>query len=345
MQEIPNQPQTGFAGNRHVLLVGGAGYIGSVLCRRLLSEGYKVRVLDLLVYGNGTSISGLLENPNFSFVRGDFCDAGLLKRVLTGASDVVLLAALVGEPICKKYPELARKVNMDGTVRLFDILSNRSIGKFIFFSTCSNYGLRVSDDLATEEADLSPQSLYAEAKVTAEQYILANKDKVDFSPTILRLATAYGISNRMRFDLTVSEFTRELVLKKELLVYDEHTWRPYCHVSDIADIVLRVLQAPPEKVCGEVFNAGTTEENYTKKMIVDSITPYVGPCRITYKKGGHDPRNYRVSFEKAARVLGFKNRFTMPIGVQNLITALEAGIFDDVDTRKTYYGNYHIDGA
>jgi nucleoside-diphosphate-sugar epimerase len=327
---------------RKILVVGGAGYIGSVLVRNLLTGPNHVAVLDNLLYDNGSSVMGLLELPNFSFIRGDLCDQTTLDQALAGVTDVVLLASLVGDPMCKKYPEMAKRVNLDGAIKLIEGLTGRGIRRFVFLSTCSNYGLRGDDTYATEISELNPKSLYAETKVAVEQYIMGNRDRFDFCPTILRAATAYGISERMRFDLTVSEFTRILALGQDLLVYDENTWRPYCHVQDISAAISKVLDTDCEDVCGEIFNVGSTEENYTKKMIVDIITSHTQSGKIEYKQGGFDPRNYRVSFDKIATRLGFANRYRVKSSIPRLAQAVQAGFFSDVESRKWFYGNYEM---
>jgi len=327
---------------RNVLVVGGAGYIGSVLVRKLLATNRKVTVLDDLIYDNGSSIAALLDVPEFTFVRGDLCHEAILERALAGVTDVVLLAALVGDPLCKKYPDLARRVNHDGAKMLIDRLNGRGIDKFVFLSTCSNYGLRQDDTLATEEAELNPKSLYAETKVAVEQHIIGNAAGLDFCPTILRAATAYGVSDRMRFDLTVSEFARTLATGEELLVYDEHTWRPYCHVDDISSAIITVLDSPRSQVCGEIFNVGSTSENYTKKMIVDALIPHAPGAVVTYKAGGFDPRNYRVSFEKIASKLGFAHKHSVKKCAPALMNSIRSGLFGDVDLRRWFYGNYEV---
>ena len=327
---------------RHVLVIGGAGYIGSVLTRKLLDCGYNVRVLDKLMYDNSPAVSYLLEDDNFSFIKGDFGDNAKLDQSLKNITDVVLLAALVGDPICKKYPDLAQKVNLDYPKNLFRKLKNRNINSFIFTSTCSNYGLQSDDKPANENSQLNPQSLYAETKVEFEKYILENLDNIDFSPTILRLSTAFGISPRMRFDLTISEFTKDLALGKELLVYDENTWRPYCNVNDISDAIVKVLELPKEKVYGEVFNIGSDQNNCTKKMVVELAQKHIKNAVVNYKKGGMDPRNYIVSFEKAKQVLDFNPRFSAEDSVIHLINAIENGLFNDIEIRKSFYGNYEI---
>ena len=330
---------------RNVLVIGGAGYIGSPLVRRLLLKGFKVKVLDNLLYANGSSIVDLLEEPNFSFIHGDFCNDKILKESLTETTDVVLLAALVGDPICKKYPILAKQINEEGTIKLFDLLSDRQTDRFVFTSTCSNYGLADSNGYATEETELNPQSLYAETKVNAEQYIIRNADKVNLCPTILRLSTAFGLSKRMRFDLTVSEFTREITLGNDLLVYDEDTWRPYCHVEDISESIIRVLDSPAEKVRGEIFNVGDNKNNYTKKMIVELVLKSAGEGQVQYCKGGGDRRNYRVSFNKINTRLAFRTLFTIEDSIRTLIKAIRNDLFDDVESREEFYGNYSIKEA
>jgi nucleoside-diphosphate-sugar epimerase len=263
-------------GQRRVLVIGGAGYIGNTLVRRLLGDGYRVRVLDLLLFDHGTALSGLWENPGFEFVHGDLRDQDTLRAALDEVTDVVLLAAIVGDPATKNYPELGRSVNVDGAIGVFDALSEAGVGRFVFTSTCSNYGLRDSNDLATEESELSPVSLYAEHKVEFERHALGRVDEVSFCPTILRIATAYGMSQRMRFDLTVSEFARTLAIGEELLVYDADTWRPYCHVADISKAIMTVLDSPEEKVRGEVFNVGNSDVNYTKRMLADAALAALG---------------------------------------------------------------------
>jgi nucleoside-diphosphate-sugar epimerase len=324
-----------------ILMIGGAGYIGSTLVRMALAGGHTVKVLDSLLYNNLVSLGDVIDHPDFTFIKGDFCDPKTAEAALRGVNHVVLLAALVGDPISKKYPDAAKKINEDGPKKLFDLVKKFPIDRFVFTSTCSNYGLRESEDFATEEAELNPQSLYATCKVAVEKYLLENGGSS--SPaTILRLATAYGTSTRMRFDLTVSEFTRALALGQDLLVYDENTWRPYCHVRDISRAVLSVIGAPKTEVAGQVFNVGSNAENLTKKQIVTLIQKNVSGGSVSYKKGGKDPRNYRVSFDKIARKLDFKTTQTVEASVKSLAAALQNGAFADSAERRTYYENYEI---
>lgn len=328
-------------GNK-TLVIGGAGYIGSVLVRKLLGQSEEVTVLDKLIYGNGSSVSGLMDNPSFSFIHGDFADDATLERALQGVKNVVLLAALVGDPICKKYPELAQKTNLDAPVKLLEVLKGRGIDRFVFTSTCSNYGLIEGDELADEEFALNPQSLYARTKVEYEKHILSRVDELDLSPTILRLSTAFGDSERMRFDLSISDFTRQLAIGQELLVYDEKTWRPYCHTRDISDTIIRVINAPAEMVSGQVFNVGTGTNNYTKQMIVDLVRKHIPEAKISYHSGDSDPRNYRVDFKKLRETLRWEPVISADEAVKNLIAAIHNHLYDDYEQRKNFYGNYEI---
>lgn len=328
-------------GNRDILVVGGAGYVGSVLTRKLLAEGHRVRVLDRLLFDHGTVLSGLVENDAFQFVRGDLNDEESVDRAIDGATDVVMLAALVGDPIASKYPDLARRVN-DGCKRLIERADRSGVERFVFTSTCSNYGLRDTDEPATEESELSPVSLYAELKVDFERFVL-DRGGWELCPTLLRIATAYGLSQRMRFDLTISEFTRTLAVGQELVVYDADTWRPYCHVEDISGAVMTALKADPELVREEVFNVGHSDENYTKRMVVDVVQDVLdGAGEVSFEEGGRDPRNYRVSFEKIAEKLGFEPQHRVPETVASLVEAIQQGVFDDFDSRPGFYTNHSV---
>jgi len=257
--------------------------------------------------------------------------------------NVVLLAGLVGDPITKKYPKEAKEINDIGVKAVIDACNNRGIKRLIFISTCSNYGLIENDELADENYKLKPLSLYAESKVKAENYILSLKGKVDYDPVILRFATAFGLSPRMRFDLTISQFIREIYLGNELVVFDENTWRPYCHTLDFSRLIFKVVEAPSEKISFEIFNAGGSKNNFTKQMIVDEILKFLPNGKIKYQKHGSDPRNYRVDFSKVELELGFKPNYNVQYGIEELINAMDNQLFNLVDANKIFYGNYKLD--
>ena len=227
-----------------MLVIGGAGYIGCVLADALLTRGYRVRVLDNFLYDHFHVAEGLIARPRTSLLVGDLRDPHALDEALDGITDVVLLASLVGDPISRKYPDLARSVNLGGSTALLDALAGRGLRRFMFTSTCSNYGLWEGEEPATESAPLTPLSIYAETKVAFEQAVLERRGSIDFHPVILRLSTVFGLSPRMRFDLTVNEFARAIAFGAKLDVYDKDTWRPYCHVSDVCQAIVSALRAP-----------------------------------------------------------------------------------------------------
>ena len=328
--------------SRRVLLIGGAGYVGPVIAEELLSVGYSVRCLDLLLYNNGQSCISLIKNNRFEFTCGDFSDQRVLGKALEEVTDVVVLGGLVGDPITKKYPNESALINDLGIKGVIDSLRNKKLERVVFVSTCSNYGLIQGDTKADENFALNPLSLYAMSKVRAEQYLLEQQCHVDYSATVLRFATAFGLAPRMRFDLTVNEFVKDLCKTGKILVYDADTWRPYCHVNDFARLVRIVLEAPSNKVNFEIFNAGGDENNFTKRMIVTKILEHLPNAKANYQKDGGDPRNYRVNFDKVKTSLGFIPKFSVEHGIGELLKALNNGVFDSTDTNPNFYGNYEI---
>ncbi len=314
---------------RKVLVTGAAGYIGSVLVRQLLEKGYFVRGLDALFFG-GESLISIYNHKNFEFIKGDIRDKDVLKNSLEQITDVVHLAAIVGDPACAKHPEMAREINWDASKVLFDEANRQNIKQFIFASTCSNYGKMESNGFVNENSDLRPVSLYAELKVMFEKYLLEQAEiRESFVPTALRFATVYGLSPRMRFDLTVNEFIREVAMDNELEIFGEQFWRPYCHVEDLAGSCVRVLESPPENVRRNVFNVGSTDENYQKKMIADEIYKIVPYANIKFVHKDEDPRDYRVNFDKIKSELGFSITKTVPNGLKEILDILKHGIISD----------------
>lgn len=329
---------------KNVLLVGGAGYVGTVVAEILMLEGYMVRCIDNLIYGQTSAIEHLLPADNYEFMNVDLRDQESLEQAFDGISDVVIFAGLVGDPITKKYPDLSHEINERGMSDLIDFIAKKSLNKLLFISTCSNYGLIASDELASEEHELQPLSLYSKAKVAIEAKILAPNLSERCCPVILRFATAFGLSPRMRFDLTVNEFSRELAIGRELLVYDPDTWRPYCHVKDFGRLINLVLESDDSKVRGQVFNAGGNNNNATKRTLIDLIKKRVPKAEVVYKMHGTDPRNYKVNFTKVRSVLGFEPRYSIEQGIDEIISNVEAGKFPD-GTNPNLYGNYFISGA
>ena len=326
----------------NTLIIGGEGYIGNIVALNLLKNGHSVTTFDNLLYNNHICVLNKIHFENYRFIYGDMLATHTLRPIIKWADAVVLLAGLVGDPITKKFPNESAIINDEGVKNVIDICAESTTKKFIFVSTCSNYGLIEDGELADENYKLNPLSLYAESKVNAERYILSLKGKTEMNPTILRFATAFGLSPRMRFDLTVSEFTLELALGNELLVYDAHTWRPYCHVKDFSRLINMVIEAPKEKTSFNVFNAGGNINNATKQMIVDLILENIPNGKVNYQEHGSDPRNYRVSFEKVKSVLGFEPKYTIQDGIVELEETIQNHVFDHVDENRNFFGNYEI---
>jgi nucleoside-diphosphate-sugar epimerase len=317
-----------------VLVTGGAGYIGSVLVKLLLDKGYFVRVLDNLSFG-GESLVELLNHDNFEFVKGDIRNKRDLEVAMVNIDYVAHLASIVGDPACAVNPELTRDININGAKLTYDVANSFGVKKFIFASTCSNYGkMKNPDEYVDESSELKPVSLYAETKVEFENFLLSQNKNNLTKPTCLRFSTVYGLSPRIRFDLTVNEFTKELALGRELLVFGEQFWRPYCHVIDLARGVLAVIEGDSELTAFNVYNVGDTSENYQKQMIVDEIKKQLPESIIKFVKRDEDPRDYRVSFEKIKNELGFEITKKVPQGIKQIIQIVQDGFILDPDDQK-----------
>ena len=317
-----------------VLVTGGAGYIGSVLVRQLLNKGYKVRAFDSLKFG-GEALYDVMMHPNFEFFNGDIRDTVAVENALVGIDAIAHLAAIVGDPACKKFSEEANETNWTGSVALFEAAERAGVQRFVFASTCSNYG-KMSDpnSFVTEESELRPVSLYAELKVKFEQYILKERKDSKICSTALRFSTVYGFSPRIRFDLTVNEFTRNATIKGEQEIWGAQFWRPYCHVEDLARSVVLVLESEEEKVRANVFNVGITEENYSKGMIIEEVCKVVPNVQVNYVEMNEDPRDYRVNFDKIKNELGYTITKKVPDGVKEIYTLLKTGVVTDAFASK-----------
>ena len=321
------------------MVTGGAGYVGSGLLKDLLELGHYVTCVDNLIFG-GESLLSILHKKNFIFIRCDINDKKKLDQIfIKNRFDAVIhLAAIVGDPACKLYSDLAIKTNWKSSKWLIERCKSARVSKFIFASTCSNYGKMDNPEAYVDEnSKLNPISLYAELKVKFEEYMLDKTRKTkSFSPTALRFSTVYGLSSRMRFDLTVNEFTKELALGKELMIFGEQFWRPYCHVKDFSKAFITVLNSPYEKVAYKVFNVGDTKENYTKQMLVNELKKVLPNAKIKYIPKNEDPRDYRVNFDKINKELGFKISLKVPDGIMEIKRAIQENLIKDPEDQKYY---------
>ncbi len=323
-------------------MIGAAGYVGSVLIDHLLTHGHQVRALDSLIWDNGRALQGLADHPGFEFQLGDMRHRKTVDKALDGIDSVVLLAGLVGDPITKKYPQQSADINLGGVQTAITATLEKGTARLVFASTCSNYGLHDGGDFADESSPLSPLSLYAEQKVATEEMLMGSIEGADTAITILRFATAFGISPRMRVDLTISHFAKDAVNDGSIQIYDADTWRPYCHISDLSEAVRIVLESDRELVRSEVFNVGSTEQNFTKRMIGEMVASIRPDVKLIFREGGGDARNYRVSFEKIKRILGFHPQFLVEDHLPSLLSAMEQGIIPLDNESLKRMGNYDL---
>lgn len=317
-----------------VLVTGGAGYIGSVLVRQLLDKGFEVRVLDSLKFG-GDALYDVCQHNKFEFIQGDVRDTKIVAQAIKGVDGVAHLAAIVGDPACKKFSDEAKEVNGLASMALFEACETAGVDRFVFASTCSNYG-KMPDPNAyvNETSELRPLSLYAELKVAFEQYLLEERKNTRISATALRFSTVYGFSPRIRFDLTVNEFTRNVTLTGEQEIWGPEYNRPYCHVDDLARSVVLVLTSPIEKVKSAVFNVGDTSENYTKRMLMEEIAKQIEKTNVKYVDAAEDPRDYRVNSDKIKKLLGFEITKRVPDGIREIHNVIKSGLINDSYSSK-----------
>jgi nucleoside-diphosphate-sugar epimerase len=276
----------------NILITGGAGYMGAVVTNLALNYGYKVKVVDLLWFDKKVPLVNL-DNPNYTFVKGDIRDVNLTDKILKGVDFVIHAAAIVGEPASKKFPHLTKDINYNASINLISKASEYGVKGFIFLSTCSNYG--ITQGVATENTAVKPLSLYASTKVSVEKHLLSEVKNMGW--VICRMATLYGYSPRMRFDLTVNDFTMNAFIKKYLDIFLPHTYRPYIHVLDAATVILKIIERFNE-VKNNVFNVGFNGENYQKIQIAEIIQQFMPDVHIDIVKKGTYLRDYQVDFSK-----------------------------------------------
>jgi len=316
-----------------ILVTGAAGYIGSVLCGMLLEEGHTVVGVDKMMYG-GKSLLGIINHPRFSLVNSDIYDTEKYVHYLDSETNIVNLAAIVGEPASKKLPEETTRTNVDATKKLIQLAIEKKAAKFVFVSTCSNYGLVPEGEMATEESELHPLSLYAETKVQIELY-LKNEVRDALNWTILRFSTVYGLSPRPRFDLTVNDFTLHAITDKKLLIFLPKTNRPYIHTIDAARAAKLCLEKPEESR-NQVFNVGDNTQNYRKMDIVEAVKKAVPNFEVEYVEKGHDLRDYAVNFDKIHSLLDYEITKKVPDGVNEIAFAINSGIIKDYSNPEYY---------
>lgn len=307
-----------------VLVIGGAGYIGSVLCRRLLEHGYEVRVLDRLLFGE-EPIRELLGRSRFEFIRGDFRDAATVGGSLRGIGAVIHLGGIVGDHACSIDQEMTKQTNYAATALIAQRCKRSGVSRLLYASTCSVYG--VNEEVVNETSAANPVSLYGASKLGSENILLASRGET-FHPTVLRLGTIFGWSPRPRFDLVVNLLAAKAFFEKKVVIYNKAQWRPFVHVTDICRAFQSALEAPLEKVSGEVFNVGSDGMNHRLGEVGEAIRRIDRRLRVTHESN-LDVRNYRVSFEKIRTALGYECSVSLADGVRQILQRLKAGTIAD----------------
>jgi nucleoside-diphosphate-sugar epimerase len=320
--------------NKHVLVTGAAGYIGSLLTAELLRQGCRVSGIDSLLFG-GESLLGFMHHPDFHFARADVTEPRAVRDSLprgwSKPDAVVHLAAIVGFPACQAVGrQAAWQYNVEATKLVFEQAQALGAERFVFASTYSNYGLSEDGRPVTEDSPLNPQSLYAETKIAAEEYLLGQA-AAGPAPLLFRFATLYGVSPRPRLDLIVNQFVLEAFSRRELTIYQRGYSRSFIHVADTVRGIIMGLDAPLDVVRGQIFNLGSDDGNYTKDEIVALVIKRLPDTVVTYKDltFGGDMRDITVSFEKVRRVLGFNTTLSVDDGVRELVYALRTGLIRD----------------
>lgn len=303
---------------KKILVTGGAGYIGSHLARGLIDKGYVVRVLDSLLYGR-SGIESFSGEDRFELCVGDICNIRDVFKAVKGVDAVIALAAIVGDPACALDKEETLFTNYESTKILVEACNHYKVRRLVFASSCSVYGAN-SELVLNEGSKLNPVSLYAETRIMSEQVILQNARY--FSPVILRLATVFGLSERMRFDLVVNIMTIKALKEKKIQIFGGEQWRPLVHAKDAAQAFMVAMEAPDGVAGREVFNIGSNEMNFTITQVGKMVCEMISGTQLKSEKAESDKRDYRVNFEKANKLLGFKSRFSIQDGVQEIARAV-----------------------
>ena len=319
-----------------VLVVGGTGYIGSVLTDELLALGFEVKVLDIDLYDQGCNTK-FIQHERFTYIKADICDLHAQVDAVKDVEGVVFLAEIVGDPSCAYVPERALKTNFLAVSSMALLCGHLIINRFIYTSSCSVYGASEDPDvLLNENSYQNPVSLYARMKSQTEQYLLSSLNPL-FAPTILRLATVFGHSFRPRFDLVVNTFAKGAFFDSEITVHGGSQWRPNVHVKDVCSAIINTLNAPIETVSRKVFNVGGNINNHTIMELAESAVEVFRGCRLKINEDVTDKRNYRVDFSKIENELGFRPEYSVEAGLMELRDYFSRN--PDIDPNSHLYSN------
>ena len=321
---------------QRVLVIGGAGYIGSEVVRLLVQLGYTVRVLDVLLYGI-EPLQDIAHHPQLEIVHDDFRRIDTVVEAMRDVDAVVHLGAIVGDPACALDENLTIQINLTATRMIAEVAKGHGVNRFIFASSCSVYG--ASDQILDEDSALNPVSLYARSKIASEHVLLAMADS-RFAPVILRFGTIYGLSGRTRFDLVVNLMAAKAMFARRIDVFGGDQWRPFVHVADAGRSVVECLEAPLSVVRKRAFNVGSDEQNYTIRQAADMVASLVPGATVVERQDIIDKRNYRVSFRSIRTAIGFVPKWTLEQGVRQVVEAIQEGKITNYEDPKYHNARF-----
>lgn len=317
---------------RQVLVTGGAGYVGAMLVPKLLGKGYRVKVLDLYIYGEHV-LDAVKDHPSLEQINGDIRDRRLLEQVIPGCDAVIHLACISNDPSFELDPQLARSINYDAFLELVVVSKVSGVRRFIYASSSSVYGVKEEENV-TEDMPLQPLTDYSKYKACCEEVLLEEREP-DFVTLILRPATVCGYSPRLRLDLTVNILTNHAVNNRLIEVFGGQQMRPNIHIEDVTDLYLKALEWPDEAIDGKIFNAGY--ENQRVAEIAEMVHQIVGPDVVVVTTPTDDNRSYHISSDKIKHELGFVPQHTIEDAVHDLVVAFESGKIPNPMTDTRYY--------
>jgi nucleoside-diphosphate-sugar epimerase len=319
--------------NHHVLVTGGAGYVGSVLVPKLLSKGYQVKVLDLYIYGSDT-LNSVKDSPNLEQIKGDIRDRALLERVIPGTDCIIHLACISNDPSFELDPKLGKSINYDAFLNLIDVSKKSGVKRFIYASSSSVYGIKDVENV-TEDMPLEPLTDYSKYKALCED-VLLKEGAPYLTPVIIRSATVCGYSPRLRLDLIVNIMTNQAINTRCIKILGGKQKRPNIHIEDITDLYAMLVELPDSLIAGKIYNCGF--ENHKVSELAEIVKSVVGKDDIEIVTAPtNDNRSYHISSEKIRCELGFKPKHTIEDAVRDLCEAFKAGKVPNSMNDARYY--------